>query len=216
MKRAMKKIVLLLILLTAGLAQQSWAQPGGATPQDLFRQAADAMQRKDYEAFRKLFLLQKDQQPGEIEAMIGIMKIYPKIMAFRALGLQKFGDDFEYEIITGPCGLDLDFGVNWKLDFDAAKNCTFKEQDMYGERTAISTTRVDWEGFEKPLKNPATAVQRNGRWYMVLATKRTELLRALEKFIPEAQKFLEESKSASELAEKMESLKKHFDSFYSN
>jgi hypothetical protein len=211
----MKKTISLVILLTMATITNSHAQ-GGATPNDLFAQAASAMQSQDYAAFGKLFLLQKDQKPEEIEAMVGIIKLYPKLIEFKEAGLKKFGKDFEYEIVTSTYGMDLDFGVNWKFDFEAAKNATYKQRDMFGELWATSATKIAWEGFENSLNNPVTAVQKDGRWYMFLASKRVELLKALEKFIPEAQKLLEQSTSAEELAEKMKPLRDYFDDFHNN
>jgi hypothetical protein len=189
---------------------------GGATPNDLFTQAANAMQNHDYAAFGKLFTLQRGEKPEEIEAMIGIIKIYPKLIEFKENGLKKFGKDFEYEIITGPYFTDLDFGVNWKFDFEAAKNATFKEGKMFDEMWAKSTIKIMWERFETPIGNPVTAVQKDGRWYMLLASNRVELLKALEKFVPEALKLLDQSTSAVQLAEKMKPMRSYFDDFHNN
>jgi hypothetical protein len=212
----MKKSISLLVLITMAFITDSHAQNGGATPNDLFTQAANAMQTQDYAVFGKLFLLQKNEKPEEIEAMVGIIKLYPKLIVFKEAGLKKFGKDFEYEVITSTIGMDLDYGVNWKIDFEAAKNATYKQRDMFGEMWATSTTRIAWEGFEKPLSNPVTAVQKDGRWYMMLATNRVELLKALEKYIPEAQKLLDQSTTAEELAEKMKPLRDYFDDFHNN
>jgi len=210
----MKKLVTFLIITSSVFMTKTFAQGGSATPNELFAIAAKAMETKDYAAFGKLFVLSKGEKPEEIDAMVGIIKLYPRIIEFKNSGIKKFGEAFKYEIISGTCSSDLDFGVNWKFDFEAAKNATFKQQKMFDEIWANSTTPIECEGFERPVSNSIYALQKDGRWYMLLAKNRVKLLKALQKFVPEAQKSLEQSTSASELAKKISSLRSYFDDFY--
>ena len=88
---------------------------------------------------------------------------------------------------------------------------------MFDETWAFSSTKITWEKFsDSPVGNPVLAVQKNERWYILLPAKRKKLLQALEKFVPEAKKLLEESFSASELADKMKPLRAYFDDFHDN
>ena len=189
---------------------------GGETPKDLITKAANSLQAKDYVAFGKLFTLFKNEKPGEIDAMISIIKLYPKVIKFKDAGRKKFGKKFDYEISSGSVGSELDFGVNWKFDFEAAKNVTFHEEKRFDEMWAVSTTQIACENFEKPMKYPLSVVKKGDRWYMLLPTNRAELLKALEKFVPEAQKLLEQSKSAEDLADKLRPLLVYFNDFHDN
>ena len=118
------KVLASLILINLIMITNMFAQ-GGATPNELYSLAADFIQNKDYESFGKLYTPFDGDIPEEIDAMIGIVKLYPQIIAFKNAGLKKFGEDFEYEIISSVYGMELDYGVDWRFDFEAAKNSAF-------------------------------------------------------------------------------------------
>jgi len=191
------------------------AQKGASTPNELFKMAAANMKTNNMEAFRPLYNLQKNQTEKDLDAMIGVMKLYPRLKMFLENGRKKFGKDFNYEVID-RFNYELDASMNWVVDFEKTSTETFKVSKMAEDYIIATapTTQVNPDGETSNMS--FVVMQYNGKWFFAVPYKRIELLKAVAPFIDQSEKLLQESTSAEELAKKMKPLGNLFSDYYQN
>lgn len=209
-------ICLMTILSAATCLGQSakMISNGAASPAELLNRSIAAVEKRDLDAFREFYLIKSDQDKKEVEALINLMKLEPRIKQFRDAGYKKFGDDF-YEVLD-KVHSELDLGLECMPDFKTVNPKELKIQTMFGDTTVSKRTSQ-----KDILGEPAMAagfgmIKRSGRWYYVIADKRESLYIAMNAFISKAEIMLKEAKTADELTKKVDLLRDLFNDYYNN
>jgi hypothetical protein len=204
-------LLTLFTFLSSGITSDT---TGGSTPNELFKLAAQAMKDNNMEAFRPLYLLDKKQSAKDLDGMIGVMKLYPRLKAFLDNGAKKYGRDFNDEVLE-RFNYELDPATNWVLNFERASAREFKISKMGGQ--TLASALVTFVNFKGESSSASYVVMQNAeRWYFSVPSKRAELLKALTPFVDQSEKFLKESKSAEELSTSMKPLHQLFDDYFNN
>ncbi|MGB4773972.1 MAG: hypothetical protein WBP45_02255 [Daejeonella sp.] len=209
--------VCLVTILSAGtcLGQSAkMAMNGAGSPAELLNRSIAAVEKGDLDAFREFYLIKSDRDKKEVEALINLMKLEPRIKQFRDAGYKKFGDDF-YEVLD-KVHYELDLGLECMPDFKTANPKELKIQAMFGDTTVSKRTRQ-----KDILGEPAMAagfgmIKRSGRWYYVIADKREILYIAMNALVSKAEYLLAEAKTADDLTKKVSALRDLFNDYYDN
>lgn len=187
---------------------------GAASPAELLNRSITAVEKNDLDAFREFYLIKSGQDKKEVEAIINLMKLEPRIKQFRDAGYKKFGNDF-YEVLD-RVHYELDLGLGNFLDFKSINPKELKVQVMFGDTSVIhSITQKDILGYPT-IASGVGMMKKSGRWYYVIADKRELLYIAINALVSKAEIMLAEEKTVEEMKKKIYPLRDLFNDYYDN
>ncbi len=184
---------------------------GASSPIELINSSITATEKNNFAAFQQFYYIKSDKDKKEVEALIGLMKLEPRIKEFKDAGYKKFGDSF-YEVLD-KVHYELNLGLECMPDFKSVNTKEIKIQAML-EDTIASTTINQKDILGDSQRTGFIMIEEAGRWYYSIANGREVLYIAMNQLISEAEPMLAEAKTVEGLKEKINPLRNLFNDYY--